>query len=306
MLSCQFFGNLQSPPGGHNLAAFSNASAILPSTCGIISGTVYKYTHTYFLLEVSDSDCTLSSPVFCTDILLARHWRGNSRFWWEFMSYYLSCGLTVAQIQFPWFYTFEKHQLKCWTARKVPSSSQPSFQGCRELQEFVCATRSLLWLDWNSPGCSSRAQVEQCSCGALVKGMVILAKYWLCLSAFWLGGLSMCAHKGRTASSSTDGRLRVSTQQPAMQHSRSHAGSDTGKSVPLRSSIQHKDQSASQQVCFHKQTFQKLFDLHCSMFWSGDKPGNVASSPACSWRNDRSSSNKLHNTVLSLKYMYIY
>lgn len=99
----------------------------------------------------------------------------------------------------------------------------------------------------------------------------------------------------------------MSTQQRAVQHSHSQAGSDTGKSVTLSSWIQHEDCSASQQVCFHKQTLKKLLevDLHCSMFWSGDKPGNAASSPACSWQNDRSSSNKLHNAVLSLKCIYI-
>lgn len=92
-----------------------------------------------------------------------------------------------------------------------------------------------------------------------------------------------------------------------MQHSRFQAGPDTGKSVPLSSWIRHGDCNASQQLCFCKQTFKKLFevDLQCSMFWSGDKPGNVASSPACSWRNDRSSSSKLHNTVLSLKYLHV-
>ena len=60
VLSCQFSDNLQSAPEEHNLAAFNNASASLTATCGI-HGTVYEYIHIYFLLEVSNSDCLLSS-----------------------------------------------------------------------------------------------------------------------------------------------------------------------------------------------------------------------------------------------------
>lgn len=178
MLSCQFSGNLQSTPEEHNLAAFSNTSATLTSTCDAC-GTV-KYIYLSFLLEVNDSDCLLSSILHRCSACQAL--KGHLTLFMRISVFLL--GLSVVQIQFTWFYTFKKHQLKCWTVRKVSLSCQPGLWGCRELLEVAFATQSPL--DWNSPGCSCGPQPVQCSCGALVKGMVILAKYWLCLSALSL------------------------------------------------------------------------------------------------------------------------
>lgn len=54
----------------------------------------------------------------------------------------------------------------------------------------VCCKRWYLPLSCHLTGipqsCSCRPQLEQCSCGALVKGRVILTKYWQCHSAFML------------------------------------------------------------------------------------------------------------------------
>lgn len=208
MLSCQSSGNLQSTPVEHNLATFSNTSATLTSTCDTC-GTVYRYIHIYFLIEVNDSDCLLSSILHRCSACQAL--KGHLTLFVRISVFLL--GLSVAQIQFTWFCTFKKHQLKCWTARKVPLSCQPGLWRCRELLAVLFATQSPL--DWNSPVCSWRPQPEQCSCGALVKGVVILAKYWLCLSALsltspadYVGWVSVL-RKERTESSGTDGHLRV-------------------------------------------------------------------------------------------------
>lgn len=137
---------------------------------------INTYIHIFFL-EVSDSDfIQYFGQIFCLPGI-----KGATHTFCENLSYYFDCGLTVAQIRFTSFYTFKKHQLKCWTARNVLPARSLGVQGIAG--GGICHSVTT-WLDWNSPDCSCRPQLEQHSCGALVKAMVILAKYWLCLSVF--------------------------------------------------------------------------------------------------------------------------
>lgn len=61
--------------------------------------------------------------------------------------------------------------------------------GAGNCRKVVFAT----WSPPEFPGCFCRPQLDQGSCGALVKVMIILAKYWLCHSAFLLTELIRCA-----------------------------------------------------------------------------------------------------------------
>lgn len=177
MLLYQLSVWLQIVPEEHNLIAFDGARYILTSTCVTISEFVCKYIRIYFCYKLVI--WVTYYTVFCTYIQLARHKRGSLHFLWEFMSFYLDCGLSVAQMQLTWFYTSKSHLLQCWIAHKMPSSCQPGFHWFRELLDEVFAT----WHEWNSSGYCCRHQREKYSCGVLVKGMAILVKYWLCFCA---------------------------------------------------------------------------------------------------------------------------
>lgn len=183
MLSRRFSGNLQSTPEEHNLAAFSNASAILTSTCGIISGTVYKYICIYFLLEVSDSDCILSSILHGYTACQAL--KGQRTFF--VLIYVLLLGLwavsgTNTNYLILHFQEGSTEMLNGKKSAHILPARSPEVQGIAG--GGICQSIAT-WLDWGMQT-SCRPQLEQCSCGTLAKGVVILAKYWPCLSAFLL------------------------------------------------------------------------------------------------------------------------
>lgn len=176
VLSCQPSRNLQNTPEEHTWQC--SAMVVLSSHQ---HESVYKYIRIYFLLEVSDSDCLLSC-------ILHRYFACQP-LKGQLTPFVRICVFLLGLWGCQWpKYNVLDSTLSQEASTEMPNSTKSALvlparsPGCRELQKVVFATR--LPLDWNSLSCSCRPHIEQCSCGAIVKGIVILAKYWLCLPAF--------------------------------------------------------------------------------------------------------------------------